>query len=279
MTQMIAVANQKGGVGKTSIAVHLACLAHETDRRTLLVDLDQQGSATLLCSGDGGKHRTNQGTVLDLWDDEIETLNVQESLFGFDYLQASEELDAVDDELDDARKALLKLDTYGYDTIIFDCPPAPGVRQIAPILIADRQVVPITADALGTQGLVGVLMQHQKLILPENPELDLRIIVNMHKATSTTQKAVIEQLHGYLGDKLIDSVLTDREAVKHALRAGKPVWAVTKEPFGEAWRTACEDLLSFGLADGNSLADGEGADMPEDLIDDVPEDLMDEVKS
>jgi len=58
MTRFIAVANQKGGVGKTSIAAHLACFAHETDRRTLLVDLDQQGSATLLCSGDGAKHRT-----------------------------------------------------------------------------------------------------------------------------------------------------------------------------------------------------------------------------
>lgn len=271
MTQIIAVANQKGGVGKTSIAVHLAALAHETDRRTLLVDLDQQGSATLLCSGDGGKHRTRTGTVLDLWDESIQTLPIQESLFGFDYLQASEELDAVDDDLDDARKALLRLDDYGYDTIIIDCPPAPGVRQIAPLLIADRQVVPITADALGTQGLVGVLMQNQKLILPHNSGLDLRIIINLHKSTSLTQKAVIEHLQEHLGDKLLEQVLTDREAVKHALRAGKPVWATTKEPFGEAWRAACEDLLSFAeenshLADGD---DSDGVDMPEDLEDTV----------
>ncbi len=255
MTNFIAVANQKGGVGKTSIAAHLACLSHETGKRTLLVDLDQQGSATLLCSGDGNKHRTTEGTVLDLWDDDIQKLNIQESLYGFDYLQASQELDAVDDDLEAAVKALQKLDDYGYDTIILDCPPAPGVRQFAPLLIADRQVVPITADALGTQGLVGVLMQHQKMILPRNASLDLRILVNLHKATSGTQKAVIDQLREHLGGKLLEPVLTDREAVKHALRAGKPVWAVTKEPFGEAWRTACEELLSFPEDDSDKEED------------------------
>lgn len=257
MTHFIAVANQKGGVGKTSIATHLACLSHETGKNTLLVDLDQQGSATLLCSGNGNQHRTSTGTVLDLWDGSVEKLNLQESLFGFDYLQASEELDAVDDDLVAARKALMTLDGYGYDTIIIDCPPAPGVRQIAPLLIADRQVVPITADALGTQGLVGVLLQHQKQILPHNAGLDLRILVNLHKATSATQKAVIEQLREHLGEKLLESVLTDREAVKHALRAGKPVWAVTKEPFGESWRVACEELLSFPEDDG--MEEGEDA--------------------
>ena len=255
MTNFIAVANQKGGVGKTSIAAHLACLSHETGKRTLLVDLDQQGSATLLCSGDGNKHRTTEGTVLDLWDDDIQKLNIQESLYGFDYLQASQELDAVDDDLEAAVKALQKLDDYGYDTIILDCPPAPGVRQFAPLLIADRQVVPITADALGTQGLVGVLMQHQKMILPRNASLDLRILVNLHKATSGTQKAVIDQLREHLGGKLLEPVLTDREAVKHALRVGKPVWAVTKEPFGEAWRTACEELLSFPEDDSDKEED------------------------
>lgn len=262
MTNFIAVANQKGGVGKTSIAAHLACLSHETGKNTLLVDLDQQGSATLLCSGDGGRHRTRTGTVLDLWDEDIEPcgqqkLNIQESLFGFDYLQASEALDAVDDDLEAARKALMKLDDYGYDTIIVDCPPAPGVRQIAPLLIADRQVVPITADALGTQGLVGVLMQHQKQIIPHNAGLDLRILVNLHKSTSATQKAVIDQLREHLGGKLLDQILTDREAVKHALRAGKPVWAVTKEPFGETWRMACEELLSF--TEDDSEEEGEDA--------------------
>ncbi|MDD3760627.1 MAG: ParA family protein [Acidithiobacillus sp.] len=258
MTHIVAVANQKGGVGKTSIAAHLACLSHETGKNTLLVDLDQQGSATLLCSGDGNKHRTRTGTVLDLWDDAVEKLNIQESLFGFDYLQASEELDAVDDELEDARKALLRLDDYGYDTIVIDCPPAPGVRQLAPLLIADRQVVPITADALGTQGLVGVLVQHQKLILPHNAGLDLRILVNLHKATSSTQKAVIEQLREHLGEKLLNPILTDREAVKYALRAGKPVWATTKEPFGEAWRAVCEELLSFSDDGGEEVEDVEG---------------------
>lgn len=249
MTNMIVVANQKGGVGKTTIAAHLACLSHETGRHTLLVDLDQQGSATLLCSGQGGKHRTTTGTALDLWYSDRK-LNVQESLFGFDYLQASHELDAVDDDLDAALAALQRLADYGYDTIVVDCPPAPGVRQSAPLLVADRQVVPITADALGTQGLVGVLMQHQKIILPRNASLDLRILVNLHKATSGTQKAVIDQLRQHLGNKLLEPVLTDREAVKHALRAGKPVWAATKEPFGETWRTACEELLLFTEYDG-----------------------------
>lgn len=262
MTNFIAVANQKGGVGKTTIALHLAALAHETDQRVLLVDLDQQGSATFLASGDANQHRTTQDTVLDLWDDNIQKLPVKESKFGFDYLQASEQLDMVDDDLDAARNALWRLDEYGYDTIIFDCPPAPGVRQMAPLLIADRQLVPITPDSLGTQGLVSAYQQFSKLIKPKNPDMDFKIIVNLHKLMSATQKAVIEQLQTRMSEVLVRQVLTDREAVKHALRAGKPIWAYANystEPFAEEWRTACEAVLMPSEDDGME----DGVDEPD----------------
>lgn len=261
MTNFIAVANQKGGVGKTTIALHLAALAHETGQHVLLVDLDQQGSATYLASGDANQHRTAKDTALDLWDDAIQTLPVKESVFGFDYLQASHALDGVDDDLDAAIKALSRLDSYGYDLVIFDCPPAPGVRQLAPLRIADRQVVPITADALGTQGLVSAYMQYQQLIKPHNPDMDFKVMVNLHKLMSSTQKAVIEQLHEKMGSVLVEQVLTDRESVKHALRAGKPIWAYTREPFGEEWRSACVAVLLYAEDDG---IDGT-EDEPEDL--------------
>lgn len=263
MTNFMAVANQKGGVGKTTIAMHLAALAHETGQHVLLVDLDQQGSATYLASGDANKHRCTEGTVLDLWNDQIEKLPVQESVFGFDYLQACHELDAVDDDLDAALKALSRLTEYGYDLVIFDCPPAPGVRQIAPLLMADRHLVPITADALGTQGLVSAYTQFQQLIQPRNPDMDFRVIVNLHKLTSATQKAVIEQLQARMGRVFVEQVLTDRESVKHALRAGKPIWNYSKEPFAEEWRAACEAVLL-------------PAEEDEHGSDDAPEDLYDE---
>lgn len=255
MTNFIAVANQKGGVGKTTIALHLAALAHETDQRTLLVDLDQQGSATFLASGKPNLHRTTEGTVLDLWDESINTAPIKESVFGFDYLQASYQLDMVDDDVAAALKALLTLDKCGYDTIIIDCPPAPGVRQIVPLLIADRHVVPITADSLGTQGLVSTWQQHTRQIRPQNTDIDFRIVINLHKLMSGTQKAVIEQLQEKMGDYLVQPALTDREAVKHALRAGKPIWAYSKEPFAEDWRIVCESLLLSASEDESAEVD------------------------
>jgi chromosome partitioning protein len=239
----IVVANQKGGVGKTTVAVHLACLAHEIGLDVLLVDLDQQGSASFLCSGDGRSHETDRKTVLDLWYPDRD-LTFHTSVYGFDFLKASNQLDSVDDDLDAAVQSLHRLDDYRYDMIIFDAPPAPGVRQLAPLLIADRHIVPVTADALGTQGLLAVVGRHHNTVLPVNPALDLRILVNLHKTTSATQKAVIDKMRGLLGSRLVDEVLTDREVVKHALRAGKPVWGFSKDAFfTDTWRVSCEELL------------------------------------
>ncbi|QER44976.1 ParA family protein [Acidithiobacillus caldus] len=266
MTAAIAVAIQKGGVGKSTLALHLACLAHETDQRVLLVDLDQQGSSTLACSGDSKRHLEKAGTVLDLWDDGVDKLPAERSLFGFDYLPASQYLDAVDDDIKAGMAALQKIDEYGYDLVIFDCPPAPGVRQIAPLLLSDVQAAPVTPDKFGTQGMLNALRQYQGQIRSANPDLTVRFVINLHKLTSGTQKLTIQQIQEKMGPMICPTVLTDREAVKHALAQHKPVWAHSSEPFAQDWRTACEYLLSFA-EDESRIGEEVTADeaMEEDL--------------
>ncbi|UTV80035.1 ParA family protein [Acidithiobacillus sp. YTS05] len=243
-------ANQKGGVGKTTLAAHMAIHAHQMGYRVLLVDLDQQGSATYLCTGDGEYHQTDENTALDLWYPDRQIPIQQSPVYGFDFLQASSALDVVDDDLEAAILALRRLETLEtdqgrYHLVVIDCPPAPGVRQVAPLMVADKHIVPVTPDALGTQGLLSIIQTNLESILPVNPQLEFRVLINRLKANSAKNHATAKELVEKIPEWIIPHLLFDREDVRTALRLGKPYWELCRDDGQkDAWYQAFDFLLA-----------------------------------
>lgn len=263
MAKIYAFANQKGGVGKTTLSVHLAILAHQLGFNTLLVDLDQQGSATFLVTGDGNRHHTLEGTVLDIWD-PLKRAPLQESpIFGFDFLQASIGLDRVDRDFNAALAALKRLHLLEsgsgpYDVVVIDCPPAPNTRQLAPLFVANVHALPVTPDALGTQGLKSMVSLSLGEVLPINEDLKVRILINRLKANSTKNKAIADNILKSLPEFTFPYILFDREDVRSALRIGKPYWEVCRD---QAQKTAWYQLF-LALLESTPIPDI-GTEVPE----------------
>ena len=262
--KLMTFANQKGGVGKTTLAVHMAIHAHNMGFRVLLVDLDQQGSATYLLTGDGDRHQTEENTALDLWYPGRE-IPVQTSLFGFDFLQASAGLDAVDGsgsnaDMNEAIRALRRLEELDYHLVVVDCPPAPGIRQIAPLMVADTAVAPVTPDLLGTQGLLSLVQTYKNIIRPANPKLELKVLINRLKANSLRNRTIAEDLTEKFGQLVIPYHLYDREDVRTGLLNGKPHWEFCKDAAQKnAWYQAFDTLLR-GIPNDE---DDSGTEIPE----------------
>lgn len=267
--KIFAFANQKGGVGKTTLAVHMAIHAHTMGYRVLFVDLDQQGSATFLLTGDGDRHQTEEGTVLDLWYPDRKIPVQISPVFGFDFLQASAALDVVDDEMDTAILALRRLENLdsgqgNYHLVVIDCPPAPNVRQIAPLMVADLHVIPVTPDALGTQGLVSLVQTNLHQIRPANPKLQLKVLINRLKANSPKNHAVAKELVEHFPDWILPQQLFEREDVRTGLRRGLPYWEVCRDTAQQdAWYQAFDGLLA-GVPDDDDDPDLREIPEPED---------------
>ena len=264
----VVFANQKGGVGKTTLAVHMAIHAHNMGFRTLLVDLDQQGSSTFLLTGDADRHQTEAGTALDLWYPNRKVPVQVSPIFGFDFLQASAALDAVDDDLDPAIRALRRLLVVDsgqgpYHVVVVDCPPAPGVRQMAPLMVADRLVVPVTPDALGTQGLASMIQLGLTQVRPVNPKLELRVLINRLKANSPKNRAIAQNLHDQLPEFVLPDDLYEREDVRTGLRLGKPYWEVCRDAGQQdAWYQTFDGLLG-GVEGDEAQTQGVEVDAPD----------------
>jgi chromosome partitioning protein len=259
-------ANQKGGVGKTTLAVHMAIHAHNMGFRTLLVDLDQQGSATYLLTKDGDYHQTDEGTALDLWyPDRLVPLQ-RSPVFGFDFLSASSALDAVDDSLDAAVLALRRLESVDsgqgpYHLVVIDCPPAPNVRQIAPLMVADTHIIPVTPDGLGTQGLASMAQTSLVNIRPANPKIQVKVLINRLKANSPRNWDVAKMLREGFPEWVLPESLFEREDVRTGLLLGKPYWRVCRDANQQdAWYQTFDGLLSEVPGDEE---EGEEVDAPD----------------
>jgi chromosome partitioning protein len=229
LPRVISIANQKGGVGKTTTAVNLGAALAELGFRVLVVDLDPQGNAT---TGLGISHRNVEGSIYDVImndtpiDDCVEPTSVK-NLF---VCPATIDLAGAEIELVPAfsRELKLKRAIQGarddYDFTLVDCPPSLGLLTVNGLAASDDVLVPIQCEYYALEGL-GQLLRNVALVKSNlNPDLDVRgIVLTMYDARTRLAVQVEREVREHFGDKVYRTVVPRTVRISEAPSFGEPI--------------------------------------------------------
>jgi chromosome partitioning protein len=229
-TRVIAVANQKGGVGKSTTAVSLGAALAEMGHRVLVVDLDPQGNAS---TGLGIRHDERRVTVYDVLasDAPIMEAVVQTpvpNLFGvastIDLAGAEIELVSQFSREMKLRRAMEPLREKGFDFVFLDCPPSLGLLTVNAMAAAEELIVPIQCEYYALEGL-GQLIKNVRLVQQNvNPALRLSgIVMTMFDPRTKLSEQVVEEVRKYFGDRVYDTIIPRTVRLSEAPGFGQPI--------------------------------------------------------
>jgi chromosome partitioning protein len=249
--RVVAVANQKGGVGKTTTAVSLAAAIAESGARVLLVDLDPQANAS---SGLGMRPRDDQPTIYDVLVDDHDLLDVVRpasvrSLFlvpaSIDLAGAEIELVSLFSREQRLRRALDSL-REDYDLILVDCPPSLGLLTVNALTAADGLLVPIQCEYYALEGL-GALRRNAELVQANlNPALDIvGFVLTMLDGRTRLSQQVVDEVRAYFGDKVFTTRIPRSVRLAEAPGFGQPITVFDPGSRGAmAYRRLARELLA-----------------------------------
>jgi chromosome partitioning protein len=229
MARIIAVANQKGGVGKTTTCVNLTAALADMRYRTLLVDLDPQGNATVGCGVDP---RALERSAFDLMTGAAEAPAVIMRLeqLGFDLLPSNSDLTAAEiallqmDEREFRLKEALKAVTSGYGWIIIDCPPSLNMLTLNALAAADSVLMPIQCEYYALEGLAALLETIEQVRASVNPDLEIEgLLRTMYDIRNNLSTAVSDELIANFGDRVYRTLVPRNVRVAEAPSYGLPV--------------------------------------------------------
>ncbi len=255
---VFTIANQKGGVGKTTTAVNLAAALAERKIHTLLVDLDPQANATSAVGIDKREGRSlygplhGEGSAL-----EMITPTAYEHLA---LIPSEVDLAAIEMELTQQENYLLRLrhtlqpvrDSGGFRAIIIDCPPALGMLSMNGLAAADHLIVALQCEYMALEGLGQILKLVERLkSAGVNPGLDIGgVVMTMYDMRTNLSRQVVEEVKRHLSDKIFDSVIPRTVRLSEAPSFGKPILQYDPQsPGTAAYRNLAKEVISrFGLS-------------------------------
>jgi len=228
MARVFVVANQKGGVGKTSIAVNLSASLAHYGRRVLLVDLDPQGNAT---TGSGVDKSSCKRTVYDVVLDECSVSEARVRCEGnYDIVPSNRELAGAEVELIQMEQREYRLREAlapvlgDYDFVVIDCPPALNMLTVNGFTAADAVIIPMQCEYYALEGLSDLVGTLRKVKQNLNPRIEIEALVRtMYDPRSTLTIQVAEELKRHYGDKVFDTVIPRNIRIAEAPSFGKPV--------------------------------------------------------
>ncbi len=239
MKRVIAVANQKGGVGKTTTAVNLAASLAATRRRVLLLDLDPQGNATMGSGVD--KARLERGTLeVLLGEAQLAAAVCAVEHGGYALLPANQDLTSAEVRLltqtigrETRLRRALEPVRAAYDVILVDCPPALNMLTVNALVAADSVLIPMQCEYYALEGLSALLGTIEQIRVAANPVLEIEgILRTMFDPRNNLANEVSAQLLMHFGDKVFRTVIPRNIRLAEAPSFGRPVLFHDKESRG-----------------------------------------------
>ncbi len=249
MGKVVAITNQKGGVGKTTTSINLAASLVKTRRRVLLIDIDPQGNATM-GSGINKEERsiTAYEVLLGLEPIEAALISIEDS---YDLVAANSRLSGAEVELIDLdqreRRLRAALETMSaqYDYILIDCPPALNLLTINALVAAQSVMIPMQCEYYALEGLTALLNTVRKIRETLNPVLQIEgLLRTMYDPRNNLDNEVSAQLKQHFGDKLYRTIIPRNIRLAEAPSHGKPVIAYDMQSKGaQAYLALAGEML------------------------------------
>jgi chromosome partitioning protein len=250
MPRILAVANQKGGVGKTTTSVNLAAGLASAGKRVLLIDLDPQGNATM---GSGIDKRNLESSVYQvlLGLTAVQSVRQKSESGGYDLVPANRELAGAEVEMVDLEnretrlKSALDTVTADYDFILLDCPPALNLLTLNGLVAADSVMIPMQCEYYALEGLSDLVETIRKVRKHLNPRLEIEgLLRTMYDPRNSLAQQVSAQLQQHFGDKLYATIIPRNVRLAEAPSFGAPAVSLDKVCKGsQAYLALADELL------------------------------------